>query len=141
MRTGKEIAAGILPICPLTKRVLLVKRGPTQSGPNTWASFGGGFEEDKDDNPKDAAKREFYEETFYSGPYKISKLPLYINESNHLKFYTYLGIFDEEFIPDLERAQEGIDYGWFYLDNLPDNLLTGVAEMFKDKIDYIKKKL
>lgn len=139
MKTEKVIAAGVLPVCPSTGRILLVQRGMGQSHSGTWACFGGGFEPSIDLNPKDNAKREFVEESRFAGKYSISNRPLYVNENNMMDFYTYLGIFQTEFTPDIEKEKEAMDFGWFYLDELPENLLPGFAETIKNKYQTIQK--
>lgn len=131
MNTGKLIAAGVLPICKSTGRIMLIRRGQHQSQPGTWASFGGKFEKGEDRNPKDTAIREFTEESGYKGKFKISSSPLDVSETNHLVFYTYIGLFDTEFIPDLGPSEEASDYGWFYLNEFPSELHQGVGSMFK----------
>lgn len=133
MEIGKEIAAGILPICSKTGRILMVRRGLHQSNPGTWACFGGKFEENVDKNPKDNAKREFSEESKYNGKYKISNFPLYINKDNHSVFYTYVGIFEQEFTPDIKSGEEAMDYGWFYLYETPEALIDGLREAIEKK--------
>lgn len=138
METGKKIAAGVLPICGETGKILLIQRGMHQSNPGTWACFGGKFEDGLDKGPKDTAKREFAEESRYVGKYNISRLPLYVNNNTHSSFYTYVGIFSEEFIPDLESAGEASNYGWFEIDELPDNLLSGFRESIQKKQKTLK---
>lgn len=136
----KIIAAGILPICEKTGRIMLIRRGMDQSGPNLWAFFGGKFEDGIDSSPKDTAKREFREESGIKNPlYRISKMPFYINDDNFLRFYSYIAIFEDEFVPNLEEEDEAQDYGWFYLDEVPDTLLPGVKEALDVKGDYIRK--
>lgn len=132
MEIGKIIASGVLPLCTKTGRILLARRGFNQPQPGVWANFGGKFERGEDRDPKDNAIREFTEESGYRGKFKISNKPLHIFEDNHLKFYTFLGLFDSEFTPDLEKENEAIDFGWFYLDELPEDLHPGVIEMFED---------
>lgn len=138
METGKKLAAGVMPICSTTGRILLVRRGMHQSNPGTWACFGGKFDDGIDKNPKQTAKREFVEESRYTGKYKISRFPLYVNKDNHSEFYTYVGIFNEEFTPDIESEGEAMDYGWFYIDEMPDSLLNGFKEMIDKKNQTIK---
>ena len=138
MEVGKKIAAGVLPICSKTGRVLMIRRGPNQPHPGLWACFGGKFEDGVDKGPKDTAKREFAEESGYADKYKISKYPLYVNDNNHSSFYTYVGICEEEFIPDLESGNEATDYGWFYLDETPDALLPGFKETIEKKYKTVQ---
>lgn len=129
METKKTIAAGVLPICKSTGRIMLIRRGLDQTQPGSWATFGGKFE-DEDRDPKQTALREFVEESGYKGKFKISSKPIDIHNTNHLKFYTFVGLFDEEFVPDLESAGEAIDYGWFQLNEFPSELHPGVSDMF-----------
>ena len=75
--------------------------------------------------------REFVEESGYYGKFRISNKPLDVLDSNHLRFYTFVGLFDEEFVPDLEKEEEAIDYGWFYLGEFPEDLHPGVSEMLE----------
>jgi 8-oxo-dGTP pyrophosphatase MutT (NUDIX family) len=139
METGKKIAAGIIPIHPPSGRIMMIRRGMHQSYPNTWSFFGGGFEEE-DGNPKETAKREFREESGdMAVKYYISSKPIYVNDSNHLRFYNYIGVFTEQFVPDLEKEDEAQDYGWFTLDNLPHNMHPGAVELFENKKDLIQE--
>jgi len=139
MKTQKQIAAGVLPVCPKTGRILLVRRGQNQDQPGEWACFGGGFENDLDADPKANAKREFKEESRYEGQYKISKMPLHVQKNNHIDFYTFIGIFDEEFKPDIESEGEAVDYGWFYPDETPEELLSGFRETLIEKRKIIQR--
>jgi len=132
-----KIAAGIIPIHVDSGNILMIKRGLNQSFPGTW-SFFGGKSEDNDLNPKETAKREFKEESGISNlRYSISTKPIYINDSGYLFFYNFLGLFSEKFVPDLEKGEEAIDYGWFELNNLPNNMHPGAKEFFDKKRDLI----
>lgn len=104
-----------------------------------WSFFGGKFE-DEDGNPKETAKREFKEESGIDGmKYHISTKPIYVNDDNHLRFYNYMGVFSEQFVPDLEKEDEAKDYGWFSLDKLPHNMHPGAIELFDKKMDLFKE--
>jgi ADP-ribose pyrophosphatase YjhB (NUDIX family) len=139
MENGKKIAAGIIPIHPPSGKILMIRRGMNQSEPNVWSFFGGSFEEE-DGNPKTTAKREFIEESGLENiKYYISSKPIYINDNNHLRFYNYIGVFTEQFVPDLEKENEAQDYGWFSLDSLPHNMHPGAIELFKNKMNLIKE--
>lgn len=132
MDKNKLIAAGILAIDKNTGDILLVKRSKLVPNPNKWATVGG-KKDPEDENTKETAIREFGEEVQPDIPYKISKKPFYINENERLKFYTYLGIFENKFVPILN--EENIEYGWFDLNELPDNLLPACEEMFAEKME------
>ncbi len=130
----KLLGAGILAIDKKTGKILLGRRGLKGQQPNTWCIFGGTFD-DKDVIPKTTAVREFFEETKCPNAFKCSKEPFYIDEDNHVKFYTHIGIFDNMFIPKLNS--ENIDYGWFDLDKLPDNLHPGFEKLVSEKRDAL----
>jgi 8-oxo-dGTP pyrophosphatase MutT (NUDIX family) len=134
--TDRKLAAGIIPICTNTGRILLCRRNSEGSYPNHWGLFGGTFEE-VDKIPKETAKREFKEETKYDGKYYISSTPIDTDEDNFLTYYTYVGLFDEEFEPDVngedEHSQENVDYGWFNLGDMPDGMIPSLEETLEEK--------
>jgi ADP-ribose pyrophosphatase YjhB (NUDIX family) len=127
-------AAGILAIDRNTGCMLLVKRSPLCTHPNTWATVGGGIDEGED--PRDAAIREFKEEVQPDEPYKLSRKPIFISENGNVKFYTYLGVFDSKFVPALN--EENIEYGWFNMDSMPDEMLPACKLLFSKKRDQIE---
>lgn len=131
----KKLGAGIIAIEKTEGRILLGRRGLKGNQPNTWAPFGGTFDEE-DQIPKNTAIREFLEETKCKTPFMMGKNPFYICEDNHVKFYSYVGLFNEPFIPELNS--ENLEFGWFYFDKLPENLHPGVKEMFDIKNNEMK---
>ena len=66
----KKIGAGIFAIDKHTGKILLCKRGLDGSYPESWATFGGTFEE-RDVTPKETAKREFKEEGIVGKPFTM----------------------------------------------------------------------
>ena len=134
--TKKKIGAGIFAIDKHTGKILLCKRGLDGSFPETWANFGGTFE-DRDITPKETAKREFKEEFNNTSTYLISETPLYVNSNKFIDFYTYLGIFSGQ--PEIRINEENLSYGWFDLDNFPENLIPGLKDLLEDKRDFIEK--
>lgn len=132
---AKKIGAGILMIDAETGDVLLGRRGFNNTmTANFWCPFGGTLET-RDGHPKVTAQREFEEESGINIPYTISSSPFYINEDNHLVFYSYLGTVEEKF--HVAISGESLGYGWFPLDKLPNNLLPG----FKELVDNNKERL
>lgn len=129
-------AAGILAVDKNTGKVLLVKRSPLCTHPNTWATVGGGVNPDEN-NPRDAAVREFKEEVQPDEPYQLSKKPFFITEDGFVKFYTYLGLFDNKFVPVLN--EENTDYGWFDMDSMPEELLPACKLLFSKRRDKIRE--
>lgn len=128
----KRICAGLIPIHIPSKRILLALRNDS----NLWSTFGGHFEK-KDGIVRKAAIREFNEETKFNKKYNISKEPFYIYEDNFLKYYTFLGFFEEMFEPIIDS--EHSDYCWFKLNKLPKNLHPGFKKMLDEKIDNLNK--
>ena len=143
---SKINAAGILAIAKSTGKILLNRRGMHQSEGGTWDIFCGKFSK-FETNPLDCAKREFAEETMVSIPYQISKLPFYTYRDNHVTHYTFIGIFENEFQPDIIPAHEAMDAEWFDLSELPEVLHPGFAKLLElkgnelqDIIDKVKDK-
>ena len=114
-------AAGTLLICNNTGRFLLAKRSALSNFPKTWAIVGGAI--DEGEKPLEAAKRELYEETKID-PEKIKFTFWELQKDYGVDFYLFLGYCNEEFTPILNK--ENIDWGWFTLDDLPDNLFPNL---------------
>ena len=133
--TTKKIGAGILAIDKHSGKILIARRGMNGGYPNTWATFGGTFEE-SDVNPKQTAKREFWEETSVNVPYQISKKPFYIDSNNFIDFYTYLAIFDGQ--PKVQINEESLGYAWVDLENMPFNLIPGLKSLLDNKEKVLK---
>lgn len=132
MENANKIGAGIIAIDKQTGELLLGKRA---NGSN-FSPFGGTFEL-KDGNVKTTAKREFSEETGgVDTNYEISKTPFFVQKTPEVIFYSFLGIFDKKFQPNI--TNEHLNSGWFGLDNLPSNLLPGFAELIKTKEPELK---
>jgi mutator protein MutT len=108
--------AGVLLICQPTNRFLLVKRGDG-SYKGKWSTVGGKME--KGETELETAKRELNEETQID-PNKIDffyyKSKIFMGK----KFTLFIGTCREEFECVLDKENE--DYGWFDIDNLPDDL-------------------
>lgn len=134
------MAAGILPICTSTKRVLLSKRHPHVMYPNSWASWGGKFEKELGDvTPQDCAKREFWEETRIAEKYLFLKRPVHIYEDERVLYYTFIGFFEHEPTPDI-LAEGGLaDYAWFKLDELPEPLMPEFEIMMQEEMHILKE--
>lgn len=133
---NKTYAAGILAIDKITGKILLVKRSSLCPEPNTWANVGGKVDDD-DPSPRHAAIREFKEEVQPDSAYFLSKKPFFINENEHLKFYTYLGLFENKFVPILN--EENIEYDWFDINDLPHNLMPACKLLFDVKKNHLIK--
>lgn len=139
-----KIAAGVLPICKSTGRVLLAKRQPNVDHGNVWAGFGGKLESklgESEENVIDVAKREFTEETGYKDFYNFVPSYIYITPKGTFKFYNFIGIFDKEFEPDLN--EEHSESKWFSMEEInqlaKEDIHFGVKLLFLNDPDIVKK--
>jgi len=83
------------------------------------------------------AIREFKEEVQPDEPYDLSKLPFFVTLEGPVKFYTYLGLFNSRFVPILN--EENTEYGWFDIDELPEDLLPACKFIFDKKRKELKR--
>ena len=107
-----NVGAGILPIAKDTGRILLPLRSKYVNEPNTWGVWGGKIE--SGENPKEAALREFKEETKYHG--SVEMIDAYVFKAKGFSYYNYIGILDNEFNPSLDWETES--YEWVEFEDL-----------------------
>ena len=135
-----SVGAGIIPFAQDTQRFLLSLRSADVNEPNTWGVIGGKLDE-HENNPMQAAVREFKEEIglqidennleliyVYNSPEKE-------NGESVFKYYTFVGYISKE-IPELETKQYGWETErckWFSLEEIYKikNLHFGVKELLK----------
>lgn len=107
-------------------KVLLCKRAPDKSLPNTWSIPSGHIEDGE--SPGQAAIREFFEETNIEIPTDI-ELVGFLNkykkdgETKKGMMYVFFKETKEPVKPDLEGASDGYEHtecGFFTKENLPD---------------------
>lgn len=128
---GKQ-GAGSIVIARSTGNILLPHRSRSVQEPNTWGVWGGAI--DQDENPAEAAKRELQEEAGYSGTINI--IPLSVFQKNNFKYYNFLAIVDDEFVPKLNGETQ--NYTWTTLDNLPKPLHFGLEWVLSKDCNKIK---
>jgi 8-oxo-dGTP pyrophosphatase MutT (NUDIX family) len=106
-------------------KVLLAKRNNLGSFPGMWSIFGGRVEEGEE--TKDAAKREFFEETGIDIDNKelefVGVIPRYTRDGSKTKgmMYVYRLRSEIELKPDLENAIDGeehTEWGYFTKDQV-----------------------
>lgn len=119
-------AAGAILIAKTTGRIMLVKRSNQVLQPHDWGNTGGAHH--SDERPVDAAKREVYEETGYTG--SITLVPLMIFQKGDFRYCNFLAIVDDEFVPNL--GWEADDYVWADFGNWPTPLHFGLVSLFQD---------
>lgn len=111
----KRRYAGVVVKCK--DKVLLAKRNNLGSFPGMWSIFGGRVEENED--TKDAAKREFFEETSIDIDDQdlsfVGLIPRHTRDGKKVKglMYVYQLNVDEPIIPDLQNAIDGEEHTEF----------------------------
>jgi len=131
--------AGIIVRC--NNKVLLCKRNSDSSLPGYW-SFPGGKMEDGE-TPKEAAIREFMEETdlsIYNDINFVTAIKRYTRDGQQVKglMYCYLMDIEEEIYPDLENAIDGEEHtecGYYNKEDLP----TPMTEQLNKLLNIILK--
>lgn len=120
--------------------VLMCKRSPEKSMPNTWSIPSGHVEDGE--SPGQAAIREFYEETNLKLDSEldfvgfVEKFKRDGTKKGHM--FVFFKDSDSKKEPDLENASDGFEHTeckYFNLDNLPEEKEN------KQLIDLIKKVL
>lgn len=110
------IAGGAVLYCPKTKRFLIALRSSEVMEPHTWGGFGGKLDIDEGINEtvEEAVKRELEEETGYGG--SISLLPGYVFKDKEFEYHNFIGIINNEFIPQLNWEND--DAQWMTFEQL-----------------------
>ena len=144
-----DIAAGVLPICSKTKRILLNLRSKYVNEPNTYGIYGGKL--DNDEDITEAVKREFLEESGYNGNIKLIPAFIFKNKSGTFEYHNFICIIDDEFIPELDWESDG--YRWVTFEELMKEQIysdytnemeekhPGLKELLKDpmSLDIIRR--
>lgn len=107
--------AGCLIFAKSTGKFLIAFRSRFVNEGESWGIFGGKVDR-FEDSLMQAAKREFEEETGYSGNIDLIELYKFRTESGSFEYQNYLGIIDKEFDPVLDWENE--DWKWLTLDEL-----------------------
>lgn len=132
-----DVGAGVLALCEETKRFLVVLRSKDVNEPGTWGTIGGMV--DRGEKIKDAAAREFVEETGYDGD--IFLVPAYVFKSpdKKFKYHNFIGIVDKEFETNPDWETERTE--WMTLDELRalKNKHFGLESLL-DNFDFDKLK-
>jgi 8-oxo-dGTP pyrophosphatase MutT (NUDIX family) len=128
-------AAGVLIFSRRTGRCLLLQK---RSGKNqgSWGLCGGSAIEGESFIQN--LLREVGEEIGENHPSFIKVFPIekFVSHGNQFRFQTYLGIVDEEFVPEL--SDEHIAWGWFDLSSYPRPLHRGLHSSLKNQTFQIK---
>jgi 8-oxo-dGTP pyrophosphatase MutT (NUDIX family) len=126
--------AGCIILAKDTGRLLLPLRSGEVEQPHTWGTWGAAI--DEGESPSNAARREVSEETGYHGHFDLE--PLFVFKSGAFRYFNYLAIVDNEFIPRLDWETDEAD--WFDLNDLPSPLHFGLQGVLQDSTSMTKIK-
>ena len=117
--TGLPMAAGVLPICKTTGKILPNRRaernvrGPRiADGHGQLSTWGGAL--DDGETPEAAAKRELREEAGFSGNAQI--IPAFVWRNDKYEYHNFIALVDEEFQPKINWESQSS--GWMTWEEL-----------------------
>jgi 8-oxo-dGTP pyrophosphatase MutT (NUDIX family) len=120
--TDLKSGAGALFVSSKTGRVLLNLRAPHKSHNLTWSLWGGMIE--GDETPKECLLRELEEEMgFVPEISKIYPFDIYESKDKNFRYYTFVCIVENEFIPLVNH--EAVGYCWTKLGVWPKPMHAG----------------
>ena len=128
-------AAGVLPICTKTKKILLGYRSVECNEPHTWGLFGGKAE--GEEPIEEIAMREFYEETGCNVDVELLPALVFRDKSHGFEYHNFVGLVDEEFTPRLNWENEKAK--WFTYQEALDlkyDLHFGLSKWLQNLRDY-----
>lgn len=116
-------AVGALFLSTETGRMMLNLRSSTVTYSNNWGFVGGKIE--KNESPLAALKREIHEELGDSIPHIEDIIPfdIFCTKNEKFKYYSFVIIVKEEFIPILNDESSG--YAWVKIGQWPKPLHPG----------------
>ena len=127
MQSKQKTAAGALFVSSNTKRVLLNLRAPYKTHKYEWSLFGGMV--DGSETPKEALDRECTEEMgFVPSITKTYPIDIYESRDKNFRYYTFVCIVEDEFIPVLN--EESIGYTWIEMGTWPKPMHSGARNTF-----------
>lgn len=127
MDDQQKTASGALFVSSKTGRVLLNLRAPYKTHKHEWSLFGGMI--DEGETPKEALDRECSEEMgFVPDVTKTYPFDIYESRDKNFRYYTFVCVVDEEFIPVLN--EESIGYVWINFGTWPKPMHSGARNTF-----------
>lgn len=126
----QKSAAGALFISSTTNRVLLSMRAAHKTHKYEWSLFGGMI--DDNETPKEALLRECREEMGFEPVIeKIYPFDIYESRDQQFRYYTFICIVEDEFLPVLNN--ESIGYLWIELGVWPKPMHSGARNTLCSK--------
>ena len=127
MNDQTKTGVGALFISSKTHRILLNLRAPYKTHSLTWSLWGGMMEENE--QPKEALLRELSEEMgFVPDIEKIYPFDVYQSKDKHFKYFSFVSIVEDEFVPELNF--ESCGYCWIDLGQWPRPMHQGAKISF-----------
>jgi 8-oxo-dGTP pyrophosphatase MutT (NUDIX family) len=124
-------AAGCIFLCKSTKRILLNFRSENSNKPNCFGFWGGKL--DKEENILEGLSREVVEELGFVPNYeRIIILDEFTSPDNFFKYYSFVVIVSEEFIPKINEESQG--YCWCGFANYPKPLHPGARAILENEM-------
>lgn len=122
-----KVGVGTIFISTKTNRILLNLRAPHKTHSQQWSLWGGMVE--KDEQPKEALMRELTEEMgFIPDIEKIYPFDVYQSKDRHFKYYSFVCVVTDEFVPKLNS--ESCGYCWIDLGQWPKPMHQGARISF-----------
>lgn len=122
-----KIGVGTIFVSCKTKRILLNLRAPHKTHSMCWSLWGGMME--SNESPKEALLRELSEEMgFIPEITKIYPFDVYQSKDKHFKYYSFVCIVNDEFIPILNS--ESCGYLWINFGQWPKPMHQGAKISF-----------
>lgn len=127
LTNSNKLGVGTIFVSVNTKRVLLNLRAQHKTHSMQWSLWGGMVE--PGEQPKDALLRELSEEMgFIPDIEKIYPFDVYQSKDKHFKYYSFVSIVEDEFIPILNA--ESCGYCWIDLGEWPKPMHQGARISF-----------
>lgn len=127
LQDTKKVGVGTIFVSVKSRRVLLNLRAAHKTHGMCWALWGGMVE--LGEQPKDALLRELTEEmNFVPDIEKIYPFDAYQSRDMHFKYYSFVCVVDDEFLPILNN--ESCGYCWIDLGEWPKPMHQGARISF-----------
>lgn len=127
MDNTEKIGVGTIFVSTKTQRVLLNLRAPHKTHPMCWSLWGGMMEEGE--QPREALLREMSEEMGAIPDFeRIYPFDVYQSRDGHFRYYSFVCIVGEEFVPELNS--ESCGYCWINLGEWPKPMHQGAKISF-----------
>lgn len=130
---NKIVCSGALFYALDTKRFLFLHRAKGKQK-DLWGLVGGTNE--VCETPWEGLQREISEEIGIVTIKKTMPLETFVSHDNHFRFYTYLCVIENEFLPKLNDEHNG--YAWVEFSKWPRPLHHGLKNTLQSKVNLKK---